>query len=827
MPAPPDDNATAELGDRMEAALRLFWQGDTAQLDQILEPDESSDPSVGTLLHGLLRSAARPFAGLETQTQVGSYRIIREIGRGGMGIVYEAEQQDPRRRVALKVLPGLYADEFHVKLFRREVRALAHLKHPAIATIYEAAQTEAGHHFFTMELVHGVPLNTYASGIKLPLRDRLHLFLKVCHAVHYAHQRGVIHRDLKPPNILVDADGNPKILDFGLARIADADTARTTAVTEAGKIMGTLAYMSPEQVRGTPDETDVRSDVYALGVVLYELLTDRPPHDLSRVRRLEAEQIICEQMPRRPGIINRNLPTDLDTIALKALEKEPSRRYPSALTLAEDVERYLANQPVRARPPSVVYRLRKFARRHKALAISTAVVLCSLALGVAGITWQAIRATREQQRALSAEQAAEKVISVLQDVLTSVDPEEAKGVDVTVREMLDDASERVATDFAAQPQTEVTLRETLGNTYRSLGLYAAAEPHLRAAVRIREQFSDQDPGAHAAALTDLAHLLRDTGRYDEAESLYRRSLAIRRDLQGPEHPEVAQGLVDLADLYYVKRDYDAAEQLCTEALAMRRNLGPEHEKAVAQSLLDLAELYHTIGDYDAARSFYDQALATHRRAQGEPLGAADIMNSLANLLRANGDLTAAEQMHREVLKVRREYLGDRHRDVGTSLMNLAALLRQEGNYAEAEQRYGEAVDIYREALGSEHKLLGGPLIGLGLVLTETGDAESAEPLLREALGVCQKTQPQGHWLIADAGSVLGQCLTALRRYEEAEPLVVEGHSVLSDTLGAEHRLTQEALARVVALYEAWGKTGMAAEYRALVPVERPQEPPPP
>ena len=300
MSTEPESNIPPDLADRVENALRALWRGDGSQLESLLDNGDEASLPLSELYKGPLNRQAVPIIGLSRHSEVRGYKIVREIGRGGMGVVFEAEQQDPRRRVALKVLAGLYSDEEHVRMFRQEIQTLARLKHPTIATIHEAGRTEAGYHFFTMELINGHSLTEYARRSDLTIEDRLKLFLTVCRAIQYAHISGVIHRDLKPSNIIVDAEGNPKILDFGLARVIDVEITITASMTRTDRIMGTLAYMSPEQTGGRLESVDSRTDVYSLGVILYELLTGQLPFVFGRTMPHEAVRIICEQQPTRP-----------------------------------------------------------------------------------------------------------------------------------------------------------------------------------------------------------------------------------------------------------------------------------------------------------------------------------------------------------------------------------------------------------------------------------------------------------------------------------------------------------------------------------------------
>ncbi|MBU0616079.1 MAG: protein kinase [Planctomycetes bacterium] len=403
----PDHGPPDELADRVERALRALWRGDSSEIEGLLELQDSGELRLGDLYSSALNRRAVPVIGLTHQSEVRGYRIVSEIGRGGMGVVYEAEQHSPRRRVALKVLAGLYADEQRIRLFRQEIQTLARLKHPSIATIHEAGQTEEGYHFFTMELVGGEPLTEYVRRAVLPLRGRLELFLRICDAIRYAHDNGVIHRDLKPSNILVDHDGNPKILDFGLARIVDPDVTLTASATRTGRIMGTLAYMSPEQARGDSDAIDPRSDVYSLGMILYELLTGRLPYVFSKMMPHEALRLICEEPPTPPSTIDRTLRGDLETIVLKTLEKERARRYRSPAELGDDIRLLLDGEPIVARRPSKLYVLRRKLAKHRA---ATGVGLAAALIVLAGL----LLSFRAGQRGISA--ARQRVLRIQRDL---------------------------------------------------------------------------------------------------------------------------------------------------------------------------------------------------------------------------------------------------------------------------------------------------------------------------------------------------------------------------------------------------------------------------
>jgi tetratricopeptide (TPR) repeat protein/predicted Ser/Thr protein kinase len=713
---------------------------------------------------------------------IGDFRLLHIVGEGGMGTVYKAEQRNPRRIVALKIIKSGFAATSQIKRFELESQALGRLQHPGIARIYQAGTADSGHGvqpFFAMEFVQGRPLDQHAAAKHLGTRERLDLMSRICDAVEHAHQKGIIHRDLKPGNILVDDAGQPKILDFGLARVTDPDI-QLTIQTDVGQMVGTLPYMSPEQVVGDPTDLDTRSDVYALGVILYELLAGRLPYDVRKKQLVDAVRTIREEDPSRLSMVSRAFRGDVETIVAKALSKEKDQRYQSAAELAADIRRHLNDEPIVARQPSTAYQLRKFAQRNKAMVGAVAATFVVVLVGAVVASWQAVRATRAEALATSRlaetqkEAAkAEAVNNFLQTMLSSVDPSKMKGQGVTVRNVLDEAATKVV-DGALQGQPEIlaAVRTTLGQTYQALGLYPEAETHLKAALELRQAALGPEHRDVAASLHNLASLLHDRGDGPDAERLYREALRIMRKVPGVEARAVGSVLNDLGLLLYQRGDVTQAEPMYREALDIQRKALGNESSSVATTLNNLGTLVQAKGDLVAAEALFRESLAIRRKLLGEKHpDVAQTLSNLGALLQARNDLAGAEPLYRESIAIRRKVLGDQHPDLAVSINNLAMMLRARGDIAAAEPLMREALAIWRNALGDAHPTVAAGLMNLGLVLQDQNDDAAAEPLQRAALAIRMKVYGEEHLETAKSMTALAGVLISMGNLSEAESLL--------------------------------------------------------
>lgn len=750
---------------------------------------------------------------LEEGRVVDRYRVVREIGAGGMGRVYLAERADEEfdREVALKVLKrGLDTDEI-VSRFRRERQILANLQHASIAQMLDGGSTEEGLPYFVAEHVEGTPIDQYCEQHELSVDGRLELFAQVCDAVQYAHRSLVVHRDLKPGNILITEDGAPKLLDFGIAKLLGPDHGGVT-LTHSGIEFRTPEAASPEQILGGPITT--ASDVYSLGALLYLLLTGHNPHTLDGSSRQEVEQAVCDRLPARPSRVapedrRRKLRGDLDNIVLTALRKEPDRRYGSVQELAEDIRRYLASLPVRASGDAWSYRFGKLVRRHTLAFGATAVVLLLILLfGVVSFVLLN-RTERERQR-------AERVSDFLVELLTLPSPGESRGEDLTVREALDAGRERIFEGLEGEPELRAELLHTMARAYQSLGLYEDAASLFTEAVELRREHPGKEHSLLAESLHGLAGAKQALGDEQATAALLREALAIQRTEQNVDHPEYAKGLNNLAIHLEDRGDLEEAERLHREALALKRKqLAPE-DPEIAVSLHNLAGVLSLQGDHAEAETLFRRALPIRRRHHGRiSPEVARTLNSLATVVEARGNLDEAEGLYRESLAIRRELYPDRHPGLAVSLSNLGLLLQKREKLDEAETLFREALEILEQYLPQDHPNRGVVLRNLASLLLDRGQAAEAEPLAREALEIFRGSLEPGSWRIADAESVLGGCLAQLGRYEEATPLLLGAYPLLKESEGPAGSHTRRALERIIRLYTARGQDEQADRYRAL------------
>jgi len=769
---------------------------------------------------------------------IGGYRIIRKIGAGGMGIVYEAEQQHPKRLVALKVIQGgRYVDEHQIKLFEREAQALARLKHPGIAAIFESGRTPDGQHFFAMELVRGETLKEYLdrtseTGPLQPgqLKERLSLFRKIAEAVTYAHQRGVIHRDLKPSNIFVqremvseDSDSELptpgiKILDFGLARITETDLAVATVESEVGRIQGTLPYMSPEQVRGNPDEIDVRTDVYSLGVILYEMVSGRRPYEINKAMLHEAVRVICESPPiplTKSWSGTKRLDHDIETIVDKALEKQPGRRYQSVSAFGEDVARFLTGQPILARPPNALYQVKKMVARHKVgFGFATSLVLLIAAFGIV-MSIQAHRIAQERDRASREARISREVSEFLVGLFEVTDPFEGRGKDVTAREILDRGSKRITDELKDQPEVRARLMDTMGRVYRSLGSYDKAMELVQQGLDMRLKLNGRDSLEAADSLTTLGVLKMDKGDFAASEPLMRAGLEIRRKRLGTDSIAVAESLNDLASLKFQTRDWKESEQLFREAVAIHRKALGSENLTVATSLNNLAMVLRYEEKLAECEALYTESLAIRRKllGNGHPF-VAQSLNNLARLYLRQGKYVLAEPMFLEALSINRKAVGESHPVVAANLSNLGLLYLQQRQFSKAEECYRQALTLDRKNYGENHPDVAQSLQNLGVVFTEERNFPEAEKFLHQAITLKLMRFDGNHFEVATTKNLLGACLMEEGKYKEAEPLLLGSYAIIKKQFGIQHDRTQKAGGRLVTLYQKWGKKDQAAQIQA-------------
>ncbi len=722
-------------------------------------------------------------------THFGSYKILSEIGRGGMGVVCLAMRDDDefRKRVALKLVKrGMDTDEI-LNRFRNERQILASLEHPNIARLLDGGTTDDNLPYFVMEYVEGEPLNQFCDTHKLSTVERLKIFRKVCAAVSYAHQNLVVHRDLKPSNILVTPDGEPKLLDFGIAKLLKPDLfPQIVAATGLITRPMTLDYASPEQVRGLPITT--ASDIYTLGVLLYELLTGHRPYHLKNQTVAEIERVICEEEPERPSAIVRraevvttadgekhtltpesvsrtrdgqprklqqNLRGDLDKILLKVLRKEPNRRYDSVEQFSEDIRRYLADLPVLAHRDNFGYRSQKYLWRNKfplTIAALFAILIISFA---AAFRIQAVRA--EQQRV-----RAEKVSAFMAEIFKVADPNVTDGKTMTAREILDTGAVRLENELDDQPETKATLQNTIGEVYFGLGLYEQSVQMFEKALALRRQVLGMNSEEVAVTLEQLGFSRSLMADYSGAETNYTEALAIWRALYGSKHERVAALLEKLGRSATERGDWETAANYFRQSLEVARQIyGDQYKSGVCQDseraspcieriITNLAFSLQKKGDFAEAEKFYRQAVEVSRRNNPNDIGMTDHrQHDLANFIGGiRGDFDEAERLHREILDNRLRLYGNKYLGTGYSRWSLSFALDANNKYDEVEFNLRETTKIYENIFGREHPRTLWNYSDLGHFLIYQRKFDEAEKLLRETSALQIKSQGEGHPITA-------------------------------------------------------------------------------
>jgi eukaryotic-like serine/threonine-protein kinase len=689
---------------------------------------------------------------------IGPYRLLQKLGEGGMGEVWLAEQSKPvRRLVALKLIKAGMDTREVVARFDSERQALALMDHPAIAKVFDAGSTPEGRPYFVMEYVAGIPITDYCDKHKLTTRQRMELFIQVCEGVQHAHQKAIIHRDLKPSNILVsEVDGKPmpRIIDFGLAKATSQRLTDGSVYTRVGTFLGTLEYMSPEQADSEGEDIDTRTDVYSLGVVLYQLLVGALPLDLKKLayeeilRRLRDKEvpkpssriltqggdsaITAKNRGTDAPSLTRQLRGDPDAVVLKALEKDRKRRYGSPSELAADLGRYLRNEPVSAHTPSAAYRARKYIRRHRlGVAIAAAAMLLLVGFAVAqGIQLQ--RTRLERDRANRERDRATRITDFMTGMFQVSDPSEAHGNSITAREILDKASNDIKTGLAQDPDAQAEMMNVMGKVYLNLGLLSSARDLEQQSLDIRRRVLGQDNPDTLTSMDCLAEALMDGGHFAEAEKMFRDELDIERRVLGPENPQTLTAMNNLAHALWRDDHYAEAEKMDRELLPLRRRvLGPENRDTLT-TMSNLALDLQSQGRKAEAEKLDREILEIRRRVLGpdHPDTVLSIEQLALDLTRQNR-FAEAEKLDREALDIRRRVLGPEHFETLVSMGSLAWVLFVENRFSEAEKLDRETLDIELKVLGPEHSYTLGTMGQLAIVLTIEGRDAEAEKLTRE------------------------------------------------------------------------------------------------
>jgi len=764
--------------------------------------------------------------------RVGPYRLNNRLAEGGMSVVYRAERVDGSfdQTVALKLLPGHFDTEERIGRFRAERQILAGLSHPNIARLLDGGLTTDGYPYLAMEYVDGQPITAFAEAEELDLPGRLSLLQDVLGALQFAHKNLIVHRDIKPDNIFVTGDGEVKLLDFGIAKLLDQpkDVPFTLPLTRTGQRLMTPEYAAPEQVTG--DTVTTATDVYQVGVLAYELLTGVRPFDLRGKTPSQIEQIVAEEAPERPSTavqqtgkvesmpaatpVSGELTGELDAIILKALSKEPDRRYASVEAFAEDIQRFLDGRPVKARTPTVRYRARKFVSRHR-WPVTTAGVVSLVIVGfVIALIAQRNIAIEERDRYQQELATSEAVTGYLTELFAASNPRETQGDTLTAFELLDQGVTSIdALDGESRVQTR--LMEVMAASYTQIGSYDAADDLLTRTLELTREASGEQSAATASVLANLAALRSDQGDARAADSLYRAALTIKREQLADDHPDLSRSVNGLATIRSREGDLEEAEALYREALALRRATHGERHEHVAATMRNLGILLGRQDELDEAVELMEEALTIEREVLGENhLQVAETATSLAAGYSQQGDNAAAQTLLEDALAIKTQTLGDDHPDLLATLNNLGVITERLGDYATADSLYHRTLDLAIATYGPDHPAVAMTTSNRGTLARRQSDYETALAHYRDALELQEKIYDGEHPAIAGQLKNVAHALHGLERTDEAEAYFLDALDHAEEVFGIDSPRMEEFLRDTARFYEAHADSAAAAPYRA-------------
>lgn len=771
--------------------------------------------------------------------QIGPYKIRQQIGEGGMGEVYLAEQIAPvRRKVALKIIKLGMDSKQIVARFEAERQALAVMDHPNIAKVFEAGTTDKGRPYFVMEYVPGVPLNTYCDTERLSTNERLELFTAICGAVQHAHQKGVIHRDLKPSNILVSLqDGKPvpKIIDFGIAKAIHTPLTDSTLVTAIGEVVGTPAYMSPEQLENSQLDIDTRSDIYSLGVILFELLAGALPFDFSEYQKPgdSLQKMIRETDPPTPskrlqtigdarekiarnrrtdaGSLHKKLAGDLDWITVKAMEKDRNRRYETANGLAMDIRRYLNDEPVVARPPSAGYRISKFVRRNRLTVIAAGVAVAGLLIGFIFATAGFVRATKAEQKASREAESARQVSNFLIDLFKISDPTEAVGDTISARELLDRSAERIGAELKNEPVIQARLMHTMGKVYSEMGLFGRSKPLLDSALAKQRTLLETQHPELGATLHDLGYTYYQLGEFDSAQVLMEQSLQIFRE--NGNHEKVVQNLRQLGDVWEEKGDQEKQLNYHQESVEYAEQTIGKNNIQYAESASKLSFALANQGKYEAAEPLVREALRIAKAQVGDDHWLTSrIKIDLAWWLLDLSRNDEAVQLFNEAVETFKKIYGPDHPETAIAMSNLASTYTSLNRHEEAIALHKQAVAIFKKRYGNVHYDVATAMNNYGRSLVLKGDYTDAEKVLWEVVSIYETLYGKDTPRPAAAYTNLGRAMLAEKKYRRAEEYLKKAVAMFTELVGDAHPVLSYPLYELAKLKTETGDFAAAESY---------------